>query len=409
VHFILTAVGARAVRWKYVTVNEAAMAEPPAFSPSDPDPPSSAEAAALLNEASRDPEWALFRWLTMVAGWRRGEACALRWTDLDLERGVITIERSHYRREEKRTKTRQRRNIAIDAETVEMLAAHLERCVADCTKLGTALAADAFVFSQAADHSVPLLPHSVSQRYRRLAERLGLRSTRLHALRHYSATELVAAGVDVRTVAGRLGHGSGGAITLKVYAAWSSEADRRAAGTIAGIVPRPDPTQRPARSAHERLANELRNAIAEGQLEPGRRAPYRVGTGGRAQHLGRDGEPSDGRTAGRGPHRRRSRPARCRPRQASARRRCWARVLTPLRPSAQQTPPKLVGGREPAAHTARVTYRPRRVGTGPNATRPASARPAAARITDPTRPGWADRSGRHGRSNDGVHGCTDRN
>jgi hypothetical protein len=42
----------------------------------------------------------------------------------------------------------------------------------------------------------------------------------LHSLRHYSATELIAAGVDIRTVAGRLGHGSGGAATLKIYAAW---------------------------------------------------------------------------------------------------------------------------------------------------------------------------------------------
>src|SRR6185437_10356196 len=48
---------------------------------------------------------------------------------------------------------------------------------------------------------------------------LGIR-TRLHSMRHYSATELLASGVDLRTVAGRLGHGPGGAITLRVYAAW---------------------------------------------------------------------------------------------------------------------------------------------------------------------------------------------
>jgi Phage integrase family len=65
----------------------------------------------------------------------------------------------------------------------------------------------------------------------RLARKLGLRSTRLHALRHYSATELIAAGADIRTVAGRLGHGSGGATTLKIYAAWVDEAGQRAATT----------------------------------------------------------------------------------------------------------------------------------------------------------------------------------
>lgn len=273
IHFIVRTTFERAVRWKYLAVNEAAMAEPPAFAQSDPDPPSAAEAAALLNEASRDPEWALLLWLTMVAGWRRGEACALRWTDIDLERGIITIARSHHGREEKSTKTRQRRQIAVDLATVEMLAAHRAQCAADCTKLGTALAQDAFVFSQAPDHSIPLLPHSVSQRYRRLAERVGLRSSRLHALRHYSATELIAAGVDVRTVAGRLGHGSGGAITLKVYAGWSSEADRRAAGTIAGIVPLPDPTQRQPRGLAEMIAHQIRDDIRNGALLSGDKLP----------------------------------------------------------------------------------------------------------------------------------------
>ncbi|MGI9062774.1 MAG: hypothetical protein ACR2FQ_02995 [Pseudonocardiaceae bacterium] len=48
-------------------------------------------------------------------------------------------------------------------------------------------------------------------------------------MRRYSATELLAAGVDVRTVAGRLGHGGGGATTLRVYAAWLAAADKTAA------------------------------------------------------------------------------------------------------------------------------------------------------------------------------------
>lgn len=51
---------------------------------------------------------------------------------------------------------------------------------------------------------------TVNQRYCRLACRVGLRSTRLHALRHHSATELIATGAYLRTVAGWLGHGSGG-------------------------------------------------------------------------------------------------------------------------------------------------------------------------------------------------------
>jgi hypothetical protein len=61
----------------------------------------------------------------------------------------------------------------------------------------------------------------------------------LKALRHYSATELIASGVDVRTVAGRLGHGSGGVTTLRVYATFRSEADQRASLAVTARMPKP--------------------------------------------------------------------------------------------------------------------------------------------------------------------------
>ncbi|MFC7660276.1 tyrosine-type recombinase/integrase [Pseudonocardia benzenivorans] len=59
----------------------------------------------------------------------------------------------------------------------------------------------------------------------------------IHQLRHYSATELIAAGVDVRTVAGRLGHGGGGSTTLRAYTAWVSEADLRAMKDLSVRMP----------------------------------------------------------------------------------------------------------------------------------------------------------------------------
>jgi site-specific recombinase XerD len=70
-----------------------------------------------------------------------------------------------------------------------------------------------------------------------MAERLGI-DTHIHALRHYSATELLTAGVDLRTVAGRLGHGGGGSTTLKVYAAWVAASDRKAAELLRTRLPR---------------------------------------------------------------------------------------------------------------------------------------------------------------------------
>ncbi len=92
---------------------------------------------------------------------------------------------------------------------------------------------EAFLFSYDPLHTRPCSPHGVSHRYVLMCERLGIDS-HLHALRHYSATELLAAGVDLRTVAGRLGHAGGGTTTLRVYAAWVTESDRRAAEILGG-------------------------------------------------------------------------------------------------------------------------------------------------------------------------------
>ena len=265
IHYIIRGALERAVRWGHLGVNKATMAIAPSPEPTEPDPASAEEAARLLNAAWSDPEWGLLLWLTMLTGPRRGEISALRWRHVDLERGTLSVIRSNAQPKsglkEKHTKTRQGRRIALDEHTVGLLAAHRELWERRCDDLGVSLSSAAFLFSLAPDGATPYLPSTITQRYRRLALRLKLRSTRLHALRHYSATELVAAGVDIRTVAGRLGHGSGGATTLKVYAGWVNEADRRAAETIATIVPRPVPAPVVPLGAYQPIAEAFREQI----------------------------------------------------------------------------------------------------------------------------------------------------
>ena len=131
------------------------------------------------------------------------------------------------------------------------------------------------------DGSEWVKPDTVGQRYTRMCARLGW-DMHLHQLRHYSATELIAAGVDVRTVAGRLGHGGGGTTTLKVYSAWRSEADQRAASSLGMRMPALPIEVDPATpltgpsldddedaSPHRRITADLRGAIACGAIQPG--------------------------------------------------------------------------------------------------------------------------------------------
>lgn len=127
---------------------------------------------------------------------------------------------------EKDTKTHRMRRIALDPETVDVLRAHRERYNDVARAVGAEPTDQAFLFSYEALHDRPCSPHAVSHRYSTMCAKLGIDS-HLHAMRHYSATELLAAGVDLRTVAGRLGHAGGGTTTLRVYAAWVSDAQMK--------------------------------------------------------------------------------------------------------------------------------------------------------------------------------------
>lgn len=97
------------------------------------------------------------------------------------------------------------------------------------------VAADSFVFSNAADCSESWFPDSVSRSFKRLCVQEGMPDVRLHDLRHFVATQLLSAGVDVRTVAGRLGHRNA-ATTLNVYAHFLEESDRDAANLMGDII-----------------------------------------------------------------------------------------------------------------------------------------------------------------------------
>jgi integrase len=283
IHFILSGAFRQAVRWKWVSVNPMPTAQPPAAPTPNPTPPSAAEAARLIEEAFRDHPWGVFVWLAMTTGARRGELCALRWSKLDLINGTIVIDSSVAQNSSKKwlkdTKTHQQRRLAVDAGTVALLRGHKEECEAQAALVGARLTTDAFVFSLAPDHSEFLVPDSVSQRYSKLAARLGI-ATHLHNLRHYSATELIAAGVDIRTVAGRLGHGGGGTTTLRVYTAFVSESDQRAAQTLFSRLPE-RPEQRTAserarvepRSKYEHVAAAISSAIDAGDFLPGAALP----------------------------------------------------------------------------------------------------------------------------------------
>lgn len=199
-------------------------------------PPTPSDVAKLFRLAREDdPQLATFVLLAAAIGARRSELVALRWSDVDLERGTVTVSRGVVLGAaglvEKDTKTHSARRVALSPGTVKELQGHRQRMVNIANVCETILAPDAFLFTFEPDGSTPARPESMSRSFRRLCERAGITDVRLHDLRHYVATRLLAAGVDVRTVAGRLGHRNA-STTLNVYSHFLTEADREAANVL---------------------------------------------------------------------------------------------------------------------------------------------------------------------------------
>jgi integrase len=245
IHSIISGVFNLAVRWDWIDSNPAKVAQRPKQKAPEPDPPSSAEAARLIAAAfGTSAEWGTLVWLVMTTGIRRAEVAGLRWSRIDLDNEVIDIRRAYVmskgKGKEKDTKTHQMRRIALDSETVALFRTHKEVTRKRLKeKYNIELTDDMYVFttSRLPNPNVPYSPDAISHRYKRMATDLGIK-THIHALRHYPATELLTAGIDLRTVAGRLGHGGGGATTLRVYAAWVAATDRKAAEILGSRMPK---------------------------------------------------------------------------------------------------------------------------------------------------------------------------
>lgn len=243
IHFVLSAVFAACVRWEWIDSNPADVARKPRQPSPEPEPPSAEQASRIVEAAwSENEDWGTLVWLVMVTGLRRAELLALRWRHVDLGAGYLTVRQNYLRMDgktiEKDTKAHRMRRIALDSATVEVLREHRIRYDEAMTALGVEPTDEAYLFSYQADYARPYDPDGVTHKYARMCQKIGIDS-HLHALRHYSATELLAAGVDLRAVAGRLGHGGGGATTLRVYAAWVNESDRRAADILGSRMQRP--------------------------------------------------------------------------------------------------------------------------------------------------------------------------
>jgi integrase len=147
--------------------------------------------------------------LTALHGLRRGEACGLRWADLDLDAGLAYISRQLQYVAGKLTECPPKtasssRVVTLAAVTIAALRAHRHAQQQDAQARGVALSE--YVFT--GPDGGPLSPDYLTRCFGQLVCVAGLPPVRLHDLRHGAATQMLRAGTDLKTIADQLGHSS---------------------------------------------------------------------------------------------------------------------------------------------------------------------------------------------------------
>jgi integrase len=170
-------------------------------------------------------------------GARRGEALALRWSDLDLDRGCVSIRRSLSDVKKtltfKRPKNGKSHTESIRGPLVEILRNHQQVQAEERHAMGAAYQDNDLVFARADGSPIP--PWNFGATFPDLIRRAGVTKVRLHDLRHTHVSLLAKAGQPLEVVSKRLGHANI-SITADRYLHFYSEQDEAASEAFAAAL-----------------------------------------------------------------------------------------------------------------------------------------------------------------------------
>jgi integrase len=253
-HAVLRSALTSARKARLVPYNAATDAELPNVQPAKVRPWEADELASFLDHSAGHRMGAMYEVMAFT-GLRRGEACALRWADVDFERGFITVRsqlvevRGQVMEGKPKTRSGEDRRVDIGQRTIGALMAHRFAQDAERLQWGSGYTDNDRVFAR--EDGTDLTPGQVTKTFRRLSQAAGLREVKLHDLRHGAASLMLAGGVDVAVVSKRMGHSSV-RLTVDTYSHLLEGVGRGAADAAEAMVrprattPAPDaPTLRP--------------------------------------------------------------------------------------------------------------------------------------------------------------------
>jgi len=231
-----------AVKWQLISRNPADGADGPRVPRKEMKTFTVEQAQAFLAASEAEGlKWQTFFTLWLHAGSRPGELKALRWTDVDLERGMVSVQQHAQRvrgvgRVVGQPKTAgSRRPVALGPDVVALLRRHRVEQNARRLQMGPLWQDNGLVFPS--EIGTILEDKRVHHTFQRVCDRAGVPRIRPYDLRHSSASLLLAAGVHPKIVAERLGHANVN-LTLNTYSHVLPTLQQDAANTLEAMLRR---------------------------------------------------------------------------------------------------------------------------------------------------------------------------
>jgi len=214
-HRLIKQALSQAVRWELLSRNVADAVDPPKIERAALTTYDMLQTAELL-EALHGTRLRLPVLLGVMCGLRRGEIIALRWNNIDLAAGKMSVVESAEQTAAgvryKSPKSGRGRTLALSATVVSELRQHRLNQAEELLRLGVRQTNATFVYTR--QDGAPMQPRSLSQMWAAFATHLP--RIRFHDLRHAHATHMLSAGVHPKVASERLGHSKVG-ITLDLY------------------------------------------------------------------------------------------------------------------------------------------------------------------------------------------------
>ena len=230
---MLSSIFKKGVQWGLINENPCSRAEHPKAEEIDVRVLTEEEIPKLLDALSdAPPQYSVITQLALLLGARRGEICALRWSDIDFEKGTLSIKRTVQSIPGiglvfNAPKTRRgKRCLRIGADCVELLQEYRRYQKAERFRIGSAWVRKVTLENgKVVDNDMlftkwngePMNPDIISSWFPKFLEAHNLPDVNFHSLRHSNASILIAAHVPITTVSGRLGHAQT-STTLNYYA-----------------------------------------------------------------------------------------------------------------------------------------------------------------------------------------------